>query len=399
MSDSPLILLRGLFAPYWLREAKWLHAGRMYAYGQVFVFATVFVAVLRVTLAHTHAVLLGGAIHEDYVSFWSAGRLALASDPGAAYDVARHWAVERAADDGPGYAAFFYPPLFLLLCAPLGVPPFYVSTAVFLGATLFCYWRTLTKLLPGAGTVLLGFPAVAVNLIYGQNGFLTTALFAAGLHMLQRRPALAGICFGCLCYKPHLGLAVPVALLAVRAGRSLLTATVTVVALAGASIAVFGTGTWRAFLAGAPLARHTLEAGLLDNSAWVSVFRAVVQAGCGIEAAYAVQGVVAVLVLATLVVVCRRRPATIAGLLPMAALLTTPFLLVYDLVLLAIPMAWVVAAARRTGFLPWERVTLAAAYVVPLLAPFAARLSVPLGPPVMLALFAVVLRRSALLPR
>ncbi|HET9018688.1 MAG TPA: hypothetical protein VFN46_03830, partial [Acetobacteraceae bacterium] len=86
--------------------------------------------------------------------------------------------------------------------------------------------------------------------------------------------------------------------------------------------------------------------------------------------------------------------AVIAGVLPMASLLVTPFLLVYDLALVAIPMAWVVAAARRTGFLPWEKTVLGLAFVTPLLSVFLARFGLPLGPPALLALFAIVLRRA-----
>lgn len=67
--------------------------------------------------------------------------------------------------------------------------------------------------------------------------------------------------------------------------------------------------------------------------------------------------------------------------------------------MLAVPLAWVVAQARRTGFLPWEKAVLAFVYVVPLLSLFGGRYGLPLGPPAMLALFAVALRRAWRMPR
>ena len=311
MAESRLAVARPPAAPAWLREARWLHRERVQGYAAVFLFATVLVGVARVLVAGSGVPLLGDAMRDDYISFWAAGRLALAGTPAAAYDVARHWAMQRTIYPEFGYEAFYYPPTFLLLCALLALLPFYVSLAGFLAVTLLGYWRALTRMLPGAGVVLLGFPAVAMNLIYGQNAFLTTGLFAAALLALQRRPALAGLCFGCLCYKPQFGVAVPLALLAARQWRAFAAAAATVLVLAGASLAAFGPATWRAFFAGSALARRTLEMGLVDNAPWVSTFRGVVQAGGALGAAYAIQGAVSLFALAAMTVACRRRPDAI----------------------------------------------------------------------------------------
>lgn len=47
-----------------------------------------------------------------------------------------------------------------------------------------------------------------------QNGFLSAGLFGGALVLLERRPVLAGALFGLLTYKPHLGLLVPIVLIA-----------------------------------------------------------------------------------------------------------------------------------------------------------------------------------------
>ena len=56
-------------------------------------------------------------------------------------------------------------------------------------------------------------PGVAVNVFFGQNGFLTAALLIGGLVNLDRRPILSGILFGMLTIKPQFGLLLPVLLL------------------------------------------------------------------------------------------------------------------------------------------------------------------------------------------
>ncbi|HET9019249.1 MAG TPA: glycosyltransferase family 87 protein, partial [Acetobacteraceae bacterium] len=308
----------------WLREARWLTRERMRGYARLFALATACVFVVRFAVRYD----------TDFLSFWAAGRLSLAGDPAAAYNVAAHWAMERAQIPGSGYFSFFYPPVYLLLCLPLAMLPFYGAMFVFVAGQLLAYVGVMRALLPRAGMALFGFPGVAMAVDAAQNGLLTTSLFGGALLALPRRPVVAGICFGCLCYKPHLGLAIPLALLAARQWRCLTAAAATVAVLVAASVAAFGIATWRGFLAGLPLARLTLQHGLARNINWESAYRAVAQA------------LVAAAACAAVLVACWRRPAVIAGVLPMASLLVTPFLLVYDLALVAIPMAWVVAAAR-----------------------------------------------------
>ena len=57
-----------------------------------------------------------------------------------------------------------------------------------------------------------------------------------------------------------------------------------------------------------------------------------------------------------------------AGATASAILLGTPFLLDYDLVLLALPIASLAAEGLRTRFLPYEKSMLAAAWVLPFVA-------------------------------
>jgi hypothetical protein len=70
------------------------------------------------------------------------------------------------------------------------------------------------------------------------------------------------------------------------------------------------------------------------------------------------------------------------------ALLVTPYVLDYDLALLAPALAFLVAEGLEKGFRPYEKALLAAAWIAPLLARSAAQfLHLPLGLAIMLALF------------
>jgi hypothetical protein len=61
--------------------------------------------------------------------------------------------------------------------------------------------------------------------------------------------------------------------------------------------------------------------------------------------------------------------------------------------ILALPLAWVLSQALRSDFLPWEKSVLAAGFTLPLLSTGGLHLGLPLGPAVLLAVLAVVLRR------
>jgi hypothetical protein len=236
-----------------------------------------------------------------------------------------------------------------------------------------------------------------LNAWYVQNGFLSAALLGAAVRLWAERPALAGVCLGCLAYKPHLGLIVPLALAAAGHWRAFAAAAATVLGLAAAAPAALGADIWPAFLASLDESGRWLEAAprsvALDMA---SVFSAVRMASGRVDWAYAAQAAVAAGTCAVTVAALRRRPGGRAeGALVAAAIpLTTPYLFNYDLVILAVPLAWVLAEGRRVGFLPWERAALVALLVSPALAQAAViAWEAPLTPLVSAGVFAAVLRR------
>ena len=354
-----------------------------------------------VAASHRGLDLTGKPLGTDFTSFWTASKLALGGAPQSAYDVGAHHAQQVALfGDDTGYAAFFYPPIFLLICLPLAALPYLASLAAWLAVTGAAYWRMARAWLGNSfgAMPIFAFPAVLTNIGHGQNGFLSAALFGCGALWLDRRPILAGLCFGALAYKPHLGIMIPIALAIAGRWKTFAAAGAAVIALAAASYGVFGLATWQGFLTDSNLARSTLEQGLVGDAKMQSAFAAVRLWGGGVELAYGVQAAVVMLTSGALVWLHRRAPRG-AGEGPamiVGALLASPFLLDYDLVILAAPLAWMLREGARKGFLGWEKTVLVATFVLPAVSRMlAADARLPLAPFVMAALFVVILRRAA----
>jgi alpha-1,2-mannosyltransferase len=384
-----------------LSRADWLTGARARAWGWLLLAVTALIALGWVAASRGGLDPTGKPLGTDFTSFWSASKLALSGVPALAYDVSAHHAQQTALfERDNGYAAFFYPPIFLLICLPLAQLPYLASLAAWLTATGALYWRMARGWLGEAFGVMpiFAFPAVLTNIGHGQNGFLSAALFGAGGLWLERRPILAGLCLGALAYKPHLGIMIPIALAIAGRWRTFAAAGAAVLALSAASYGLFGPETWRGFLADSAMARSALERGLVGDGKMQSAFAAVRLWGGGVGLAYGVQAAVAATAAAALLWLQRRVPNSGAEgpAMIVAALLASPFLLDYDLVVLAAPLAWMVREGAAKGFLSWEKLALLAAFVLPAVArTLATEARLPVAPAVMAGLLVAILRRAA----
>jgi hypothetical protein len=392
-AGAPAALLR------FLREAEWANPARLRNYLVLLALAHAIGLAALVYLARSGVDPRGEPLGSDFVSFWTGGRLALAHQGPAVYSPSADLAAERALFGHPiGWYAFFYPPMFLLACLPLGLLSYGPALAAWLVATFAAFsaaLRALSKRFVNPLT-LAAFPGVFSTIGHGQNAFLTTALFAGGAALLESQPALAGALFGLLAFKPQLAFVAPFALLVAGRYRALAALAATAATLAALSALVFGASTWAAFLAEAPMARATLERGLVDPAKMQSVFAAVRVLGGGDGLAYAAQIAAALAALAALVAGLRRERGARRQFALVAAVtcLTTPFLLDYDLTLLIVPIAVLADEGLESGFLPYEKTTLVAAFLLPGFArPLAHYAHLPASPFVIAALAAVLWRR------
>ena len=213
--------------------------------------------------------------------------------------------------------SFFYPPYFLLLCAAFALLPYVAAVALWLATTCAAYAAALRAMVPkdlrdreAVWILFLGYPAVLFNAGFGQNGFLSTALLGGAAVWLDRRRALAGLCLGCLSYKPQLGIVVPLALAVAGRWRCFAAAAATVFVLAVVATVAFGVDIWSAFLADMWDARHNwMEAyNPLYLRFWITVFGFVRLHDGPLPLAYGAQAVVSVTAILLLVRALLLRP-------------------------------------------------------------------------------------------
>lgn len=384
-----------------LSKAEWLGESR--ARGYLVLLALVNVA----TLAFLVLTAKGGVdrngflIGTDFISFWTSGRMLVAGEN--VYDTLAHVAAQREFYTLPGeYTAFFYPPNFLPFVWPLGLMPYFPALAAWLlvtgGAWLAsvrAWFRALG--LKGPGVVLvLAFPPVIVTLTHGQTAFLVGALLGAGLLLVRERPWLAGLLIGLATVKPQFGLLVPVALLASGQWRTIASAGASALGLAGAAALMFGPQVWADWFAITQTASSATDSGAIGFDKMVSLFAGLRLVGVPSEAAMAVQAGVTLALAAAVAQASWRRDITpgIAALVLAGAPLATPFVLDYDMLLTAFPIAFLFARGRAEGFADWERITILAVFAGATFArPLAVSFGVPIMPWLLIALFVCVWRR------
>ncbi|MEA2741610.1 MAG: hypothetical protein QOH05_4917 [Acetobacteraceae bacterium] len=384
-----------------LRQPDWLTRERAAAWSTVLFLQLVLLVVFIRLWLDGFLGDIASTTSNDFVSFYAAGKLTLAGTPALAYDQAAHYLAEqKATTPGVPYILFFYPPVFLLLCAALAKLPYMVAYLLFQAVTLGLFMGVMRSILREKGVAwippLLAFPAVLWTIGLGQNAFLTAALFGAFTLLIDRRPARAGLLIGLLCYKPHFGLLVPVALVAGQHWRALLTASLTVAALTAASIVVLGWETWQAYIPALGGSGAIYASGHIAFAGMVTPFAAALMLGLAVPYAYIAQAIVTLCMVVLTALVWRggaASPPRGAGLLA-ATLLAIPLALVYDELLLLVAIAWLVREGRAHGFLPWEKISLLATYPLSLVTWTLGRTwHVPLGPVIGLIVLFWCLRR------
>ncbi len=386
-----------------ISAAHWLTAQRARTYAAILAAAMLaFVAgIIGLTALHTIADPAAKPLGLDFDAFWAAAHLAAACHPALAYDNRVIEATERAATTlPPGYLAFYYPPTFLLLLTSLGRLGYSAALAIFLATETILCLALLRRILPQrwAWLPLLGFPGFLMNALSGQNAALSASCFAAAAIWLETRPILAGAALGCLACKPQLAVCVPIALLAARRVRALAACAASAVSLAALSWLALGTATWHGFLANAGNARADIETIAIKWPKMQSVFGALRLAGFGNTPAYTAQSLTSAAAIALLAWTASRRPGPrleAAGMAA-AALLFTPFLYDYDLALLCVPLACLLALAQPNGWRPWEKLLLTALYLLPLVARASGLLlGVTIGPVLVASLLVLLAKRAS----
>jgi hypothetical protein len=353
------------------------------------------IALLFLFIATTAIVtILGDPYQMDFVSYWAAGALTLDGNPAGAYDIALHRAIELGAIPLDGALPFAYPPCFLLLLAPFGLLSYPAAAADWVLLTFAAYCLAMRRWAPEMPWLALSFPPLLVNAITGQAGFLTAALFIGGMAMLPKRPAFAGVLLGLLIVKPQLGLLLPFALSAGREWRVIAGAAASSAGLILLSLVLFGWEPWQAWLGNADLFASIASEGRAGWHRMASVYGALRLAGAGPAPAWIAHIFVALAAGGSACLVWYRGadPGARAGALAAATALASPYLFIYDTLLLVVPFLWLVSRGRHGPLLAlaWAILFLALAQV----AGWAPRLNLaPLAPIILLALILIETRQ------
>ncbi len=340
----------------------------------------------------------GLGIPTDFVNVWAAGRLALEGHPALAYDWDVHKQVELALlkQHFSSYFAWHYPPPFLLVAACLAQLPYAVAFIGWVSVSFLPYLAVMRAIVGRAfGFVLAaGFPTVIGNGLVGQNGFFTAALIGGTLYFLPTRPILSGVLLGFLTYKPQYGFLFPIVLIASAQWTVFFSAAITAVAVAFASWLAFGTESWQAFFHWIPVfSQAFLTEGKATWWKLQSLYALVRYLGGSEQLGWIFHWMLTGSVVLTLVGIWRSsvRYSLKAAALATGTLLTTPYLFMYDMMVLAIPVAWLVRLGLAHGFRAYELPALgvAAALILVFLV-----LQLPVGLAATLIVGALVLRRA-----
>jgi arabinofuranan 3-O-arabinosyltransferase len=323
----------------------------------------------------------GLGIPTDFVNVWAAGRLVLEGHPALAYDwdIQKQVEVAELGQNFFGNFAWHYPPPFLFVAALLAQFPYSVAFIGWMSVSLVPYLAMMRAIVgrPFGLMLAIAFPLALNNTLIGQNGFLTAALIGGTLYLMPARPVLAGICLGLLSYKPQYGLLFPIALIAASQWTVFFTAAVTAAAMALLSWLAFGTESWQAFFHWMPMfSQAFLTEGRATWGKMQSIFALVRFFGGTEQLAWIFQWIMSGTVAIVLALMWRSklRYSLKAAALATGTLLITPYLFMYDMMVLAVPVALLVRMGLKSGFRPYELPALACGLVlllsfIPLVAP------------------------------
>ncbi len=289
-------------------------------------------------------------VGRDFLNAWMGGRSVFSGGPAAWFDFYAYTAELQKVTGLPDLKPMFwsYPPHILIFIWPLGLLgflPAYVLWCI-VGLALYVWASLAAGVERRYWMFLLVAPAVAENIFFGQNGFLTAALLIGGLGNLERRPIVAGILFGVLTIKPQFGLLLPVMLVMTGRWRTIAAAVVTTVALVVVTTVWFGADIWTEYLQKVVPQQHWMVVTAGDH-AWRIVSSAYVNArlvGFSDDWAWAVQAISSFCALGAVVWTFwrRRDPVLSQALFVTATFLFSPWMLNYDMVV----FGWVIALLR-----------------------------------------------------
>ena len=324
----------------------------------------------------------------DFLHFYTLGSLALAHRGADLYNMRAQ--AELAAQRVPAAAGIrylpLYPPQVSILFAPFAQLSYLWALVLWLTLSaliygLCCYavWRACPNLRNYKLTVLilaLAFPAFWHLIAWGQTSALALACFTLAFFALRaQRELLAGLAFGCLFFKPQLGLAVAIVFLITLRWKIVAGALLSALAQLSVAWLYYGPAPlreWMRVLLDVPHSLPLLEPKPYQTHCLRTFWSMLVPWSSASFTLY----VITALLISALTVACwrSRMPLSLRySALLLSTVLLAPHLTVYDLVILApaflLVSDWVVTQSDNAT--PHLKLLLYLAFALPLLGPLA----------------------------
>lgn len=291
-------------------------------------------------------------VGRDFINVWIGPQLAFSGRLHTLFDLqGYHIAIGELFGHELAFHNWGYPLFTLLAYWPLSKLPYFWALAVWTVGLFAAVLFVALKQVPRSQRLLATFllvlaPATLINTIGGQNGFLSAALFLGGILLLDRKPVVAGVLFGLLTFKPHLGIVLPFALLALGAWRTIASAVVTSIVIVLVSTLVFGVEAWKTYfeIVGAYQTQLLRQFQGFYTFMMTSVLAGARSLGVPYTWAVLSQAIVSVGVIAVACRLVRQTsdPRERALVLSLATLLATPYAFNYDMTALAAVAVWMV---------------------------------------------------------
>ncbi|MGA7402895.1 MAG: glycosyltransferase family 87 protein [Candidatus Sulfotelmatobacter sp.] len=385
------------------KSASWITAKRLRTHG--FLLALCLWSVYLWNIAapglRDRAVNLKGT---DFLHLYTLGSLALAHRGADLYDMPAQ--SELAAHLVPTAAGIhylpLYPPQVSIFFAPFARLPYPWALALWLTLSaliyaICCYavWRTCAGLRDHALTVLilaLAYPAFWHLIVWGQTSALALICFTFAFFALRsQHEFLAGMALGCLIFKPQLGVAAAIVFLIMLRWEVIVGAVFSAAVELIPAWLYYGREPlreWLRALRNVPRMLSFFEPRLYQTHSLRTFWTMLIPRPSASLALY----LVSVLLVSALIVACwrSRLPLSVRySALLLATVLLAPHLTVYDLVILApaflLLSDWI-ANNPDDPAIPYFKLLLYLAFVLPLLGPFARWTHLQLSVPVMVAL-------------
>jgi len=311
----------------------------------------------------------------DFSAFYSAGKLALEGNSTLIYDIAEHHHVIESAlgMDIPFLLAWFYPPIFLLLVTPFALLPFKFAMVFWLVSTFIIYVMTINKITMSKNMMYAAicFPGVLMNLHWGQNGFLTVALFGLAIYCLEKRPMVAGMMFAILCFKPHFALVAFIVLLISKQWKVFFSAISFFIGLVILSVGFFGFDIWIVYIKTQLGTPSIILESIWESTAAIqpSVYSSLKVIGLPGNFASVLQLIISICMLLIILWTWRNISSiSMRGtMLVLGTLLCTPYFAQYDLILLILPLIWYLNDCKLNGWLKGDLGIITILWLTPLI--------------------------------